>query len=144
MSDITVTAAQVARVFDDNSGKNEIYDGIAGETITAGLALYIKGSDGKLYKADANAGSDAEEFRGVALNGGGAGQAISFIKRGCVYGFDLSGMNAEALAYVSDTAGALADSAGSVSVIAGRVFRLSDKDQTRVLFVEADWHNNHS
>lgn len=131
MSDITVTAAKVAPVFPD---KAEIYDAIAAAAITAGQAVYIT-SAGKVNLADAD-GSGTTYFRGIALNGAGAGQAVSVLLRGAVYGFTLSGANYDAKLYVSNTAGALADAAGSTSLVVGRVMPLADKDLTKVLFVE--------
>lgn len=134
MGDITVTAAQVAACFPD---KAEIVDMIAAATITAGQAVYVT-SAGKANLGDAN-GSGTLQFRGIALNGGGAGQAISVLKKGHCYGFTLSGMAYDAIAYLSNTAGALGTSAGATSINCGRVVPLSDADLTKVLYVEADW-----
>jgi len=134
MADITVTAAQVAACFPD---KAEIIDMIAAETITAGQAIF-QDTNGKANLADANA-SGEQQFRGIALNGGGAGQAISVLKRGHVYGFTVSGMNCDAIAYLSDTAGALADAHGTMTVNAGRVTALTDASLTKVLYIDADW-----
>ena len=134
MGDITVTAVQVGACFPD---KAEIVDMIAAETITAGQGVY-QDSNGKAALADAN-GSGTLQFRGIALNGAGAGQAVSVLKKGHCYGFTLSGMSYDALAYVSNTAGALATSAGGTTINAGRVVPLPDSDLTKVLYVEADW-----
>ena len=134
MADITVTAAQVAACFPD---KAEIVDMIAASTITAGQALY-QDTNGKCAPADANAGG-LQQFRGIALNGAGAGYAVSVLVRGHVYGFTVSGMNGDALAYLSDTAGALADAAGTMTVNAGRVTCLTDGNLTKVLYIDADW-----
>lgn len=133
MSDITVTAAKVGAIFPD---KAEIYDFIAGATITAGQPVYVA-STGKVSPADANA-SGKEQVRGIALNGGGAGQAISVLKKGHVSGFTLSGAY-DSIAYLSDTVGALADAAGTMSVPVGRVVPLSDASLTKVLYVDARW-----
>lgn len=139
MADITVTAAQVAPVF-EKFGKAEIYDFVAGVTITAGQAVYIASATGLLALADASTGGgQLLQFRGIALNGGGAGQAISVLMHGCVYGFTLSGMNYDAIAYLSNTAGALADTTdGDVNIECGRVLPMSDSDATRVLFIDVD------
>ena len=138
MADITVTAAKVGAVFPANA---EIYDCIAAEAITAGQAVYIT-STGPVGVADANA-SGKQQCRGIALNGGGAGQAISVLTRGHIYGFTLAG-NADSLVYLSDTAGALADAAGTLEVRVGRVVCLSDANLTKVLYVEPSWHTNWS
>lgn len=135
MADITVTAAQVGVVFPE---KAEIFDFIAAETITAGQALFLD-SNGKAELADANAAGELQ-FRGIALNGGGAGQAISVLKKGHCYGFGVSGMAYDAVAYLSNTAGALADAAGGTTVNCGRVVPLANgATLTKVLYVEADW-----
>lgn len=135
MADLTVTAAQAAVVFPDNA---EIYDFEAAETITAGQAVYIN-SSGKVATASAAIAGTAA-FRGVALNGGAAGQAISVLKKGHIYGFDLSGLAYDAAVYLSDTGGALADAAGTVSKQVGIVVPLNDTGTlTKVLYVNADW-----
>lgn len=133
MADITVTAAQVGVVF---PAEAEIVNVVLAEAVTVGQALYVN-SSGTYGLADANA-SGKQQFRGIALEGGGAGQGISMLKRGTLYGFTLSGAY-DSLAYLSDTAGALADAAGTMTVNAGRVAPMSDNDKTKVLYVEADW-----
>lgn len=134
MADITVTAAQVAVTHPHNA---EIYDFIATEAITAGQAVYQL-TTGKVGVADANA-AGKQQFRGIALKSVGAGQAVSVLKRGFVTGFGISGLNRDAAVYLSDTAGSLADAAGTMSVICGRVFSLSDSDLSKVLYINADW-----
>src|SRR5262245_5369730 len=105
MADLTVTAAQVAVVF-PHSALNETYDIVAGVAITAGQAIR-QNTSGKGALADTDAGSGAEKAIGLALNAAGAGQAVSYLRRGVVYGFDLSGLAYGALVYLSDTAGKL-------------------------------------
>jgi hypothetical protein len=134
MSDITVTATQVAALFPD---KAEIVDLIAVETITAGQAVY-QTTAGKAGVADANA-SGKQQFRGIALNGAGAGYAVSVLVRGHVAGFTVSGLNGDVLVYLSDTAGALADGVGTMTVNCGRVTALTDGSLTKVLYICADW-----
>lgn len=142
---VTVTAAQVAPVF-EKFGKSEIYTGIAASTITAGQALYIASATGLLTPTDEDAGGaggQEAQFRGIALNGGGAGQAIDYIMHGCVYGFTLAG-NFDSLLFLSDDAGRICTVApGTNTVEVGRVFPLSDiiastELPTRVLFVDVD------
>lgn len=133
MSDITVTAAKVALV---DPIKATVRSYIATETITAGQAVYIL-TTGKVGVADANA-AGKQQFRGIALNGGGAGQAIDVVHDGEVTGFTLSG-NADTMLYLSDTAGALADSAGTMTVVCGRVECLADKDLTKVARIFVQW-----
>lgn len=138
MSAIALTAAKIAPVFADEC---RIRTRIAAVTITAGQALYVNTS-GDDDLADGN-GSGTKQFDGIALNGGGAGQAIDVLQEGECYGFTLSGLAYGALAYVGDTAGVLDTAAGTVTVIVGRVVPLSDPDRTKVLFVttrmNGDW-----
>ena len=92
--------------------------------ITAGQAVSIP-TAGKAQVADAN-DAGQHQFRGIALTGGGAGQAISVLKKGHCYGSTLTGSNADALIYLSDTAGVLSDTVGTMTVPVGRVICLTD------------------
>ena len=134
MAVIALTAAQIAAIFPD---KAEITDMIAAAAITAGQAVY-QDTNGKAGVADANA-SGCQQFRGIALNAAGAGQAVSVLVRGHVAGFTVSGMNGDALAYLSDTAGALDTANGTMTVNCGRVTCLTDSNLTKVLYICADW-----
>lgn len=135
MSTISVTAAKVAAVWPI---KSEIYSFQAASTITAGQGVYLL-STGTVAPADANAAGE-QQFRGIALTGGGAGQAIDVLVRGAVYGYDLSGLNYDALVYVSDTVGALDTANGTLAVNVGRVMPINDTGTlTKVLYVQADW-----
>jgi len=134
MADIALTAAQVAACFPD---KAEIVDMIAASTITQGQALY-QTTAGKAAPADANA-SGLQQFRGIALNAAGAGYAVSVLVRGHVAGYTVSGMNADALVYLSDNVGMLADANGTMNVQCGRVTCLSDGNLTKVIYIWADW-----
>lgn len=133
MADIAVTAARVGLI---DPIKSLVKSYIATETITKGQAVYIL-TTGKVGVADANA-SGKQQFRGIALNGGGAGQAIDVLHEGDVYGFTLNG-NADSIAYLSNTAGALSTTAGSMSVACGRVVCLADSSLTKVLRVFTRW-----
>jgi len=137
MTDIVVTAAKVGLL---DPMKADVRSYIAAVTITKGQAVYILAA-GTVGVADAN-DSGKEQFRGIALNGGGAGQAIDVLHAGEVAGFTVTG-NANALLYLSNTAGALADAAGSMTVRVGRIVCLTDKDATKIVRVftqwEADW-----
>lgn len=134
MTDIALTAAKIGVVYPE---KAEIVDFIAAATITAGQAVY-QTSAGKVNLADAN-GSGTLQFRGIALNGGGAGQAISVLKKGHCYGFTVADVAYDAALFLSNTAGALGDSAGATSINCGRVVALPDSSLTKVVYIEADW-----
>ena len=132
MADIAVTAAQVAAVFPE---KADIFTGIAGVTITAGQAVYIIAASGKLGLADEDASAEASFVWGIALNGGGDGQAIDVLRRGHADGFTVSSLAWGLPVSLSNTAGALLDT-GATTNIVGRVVALSDASMTRVLFVD--------
>lgn len=136
MADIVVTAANVAVVFPETA---EIYDFVAAATITAGQAVYIT-SAGKVDLYDSN-GSGTLQFAGIALNGGGANQAISVLKQGHVYGFTVTADAYWAPLYGSNTAGAIGQSAGASSIVVGRVVPLSDAGNlTKVVYIQASWN----
>lgn len=131
MTDITCTPAQVGIVLTEIA---DIYTLIAAAAITKGQPVYID-SNGKANVADAN-GSGTRQFRGIALETVSAGQPVSVLHRGPVYGYDLSGVAFDAAIYVSDTAGSLADAAGTTSLAVGKVFPIGDsKTVNKVLFV---------
>lgn len=78
MADLVITAASVI------AGTNADRDvGTAGETITAGMALYLSSTTGRWMKADADsATAEARSAKAIALNGASAGQPVSVQKSG--------------------------------------------------------------
>lgn len=135
MADITVTAAQVAAL---DPQKAVIENYIAVEAITKGQAVYLT-TAGKAGLADANAAGKLQ-FRGIALNTVAAGEAVSVLHEGVVAGFSVSSMNGDAIAYLSNTAGALGTTAGSTSVACGRVVVLTDAPTlTKALRIFTRW-----
>lgn len=101
MADLTITAANV--VAGSNATKES---GIAGETITAGQAVYKSSTTGKYMKADSNSGTaEARQARGIALNGAAADQPLAIQKAGDItIGATLT---AGVAYYLSDTAGGI-------------------------------------
>jgi hypothetical protein len=134
MSDVALTAAAIAAVRPLDP-LTIIIPVIANEAVTAGQAAYLA-STGKYGVADANA-SGKEQFRGIFLGAAAAGQQVDLFVRGYIYGFTISGLAYDALVYLSDTAGALADAAGSMTVRCGRVVPLTDSSLTKVLYIDA-------
>lgn len=133
MADIAI-ARQPTVIFPCNS---EIYTGVAAEAITAGQVVYLT-SAGTWGLADANA-SGKHNAAGIALQDAGVGQAVDFLKRGFVAGYTLSQAYAAQL-FLSDTAGAMADAAGTTSVAVGRVMCLSDgPNYTKAVYVNFQW-----
>ena len=88
--------------------------------------------------ADANA-ANLQQCRGIALNAAGAGEPVDVLKRGHVYGYTLTNQSHDDPIFLSDTAGALADAAGTLEVPVGLVAPMADKDLTKVLYVDARW-----
>lgn len=70
-ADLTITATSVT-----TSATPKVKN--AGETITAGQAVYVKASDGKLYKAQADGTAEEATAAGIALNGGAVDQPIAY------------------------------------------------------------------
>lgn len=135
MADITVTAAQVA-VLDPLKAVIGTYR--AGADLTIGQAVYID-TNGKVQVADADA-TGKKQFRGIALRTVSSGDAVSVLHEGEIGGFTVSGMNGDAIAYLSNTAGKLADAAGSTSVACGRVVALTNgPTNTKVLRIFTRW-----
>jgi hypothetical protein len=135
MAAVTYTAAQIARV---NPDRDECYDFVAGVALTKGLPAYIA-TTGKAGIADANDSSPIDEVRGIVVKAGGAGAAVSVIKRGMIYGFALSGLAYGAFVYLSNTVGTYEDSG---TIIVGRVMPLSDSSLTKVLYVDCKWNED--
>lgn len=134
MTAIAVTAAQVGRVRPED---DEVIDMVVAEAVTAGQAIY-QTTAAKAGVADANA-SGKQQFRGIALMTRAAGdpRPIPVLKRGMVWGFGVSALNGDAPLYLSDTAGALDDGAGTMTVICGRVTALTNG--VKVAYIDADW-----
>lgn len=78
MTDISITAGNVVK------GTNAtVENGHAGETITAGQAVYRDASTGLYMKADNNgASATIRTPRGIALNGASANQPLAIQKSG--------------------------------------------------------------
>lgn len=130
MADIALTATRISPV---NETEYVAWTLIAGAAITRGQAVAID-SNGKGVVADASTGQ-ANNVRGIALNGAAAGEAVTIMLQGSLYGFTLPQAYDAAL-YLSNTAGALADAAGDVSVVVGRVRPMHDgATPTKVLYV---------
>lgn len=117
--------------------KAKIKPAIAAVTLANGDALYLT-SAGKYDLCDGN-GSGTKQFRGICLTAAGAGQSIDILERGAIGGFDVSGLAYDALIYVGDTAGDLADAAGTVTIVVGRVVPMSDSDLTKVIEVDVSY-----
>lgn len=113
MADISITPASVV----PGSNATQI-QGTAGETITAGMAVYLKTSDSRWWKAQAD-GTAAESGSGtqlgVALCGASAGQPI-VVDIADANGITIGGTVAVGTVYVvSATAGGICPEADITS-----------------------------
>ena len=140
MADLSLVTDQIATIYPQ---KAEIHSYIAAEAITAGQAVYTVAATGKVGVAEADA-AGKQQARGIALQGVGAGQAVEVLRRGHLHGFTLTSQNYDDPIYLSDTAGALADAAGTLAVPIGLVVALPDKGLTKVLFVDCRMREDYS
>ena len=129
MAELALTAAKIAPVFTD-PGHCECYMVKVGEAVTAGEALYWH-TDGTMLIADGNVDAE-DEAQAVALQAGIAGDVISVLRRGCVYGFTVAAVNVGTVIHLSDTPGDFQHGAGDEPV--GRVWALADG--TRVVYFD--------
>ncbi|TBA38435.1 hypothetical protein [Rhizobium ruizarguesonis] len=78
MTDLVITAANVLAA--SNAERDQ---GIAGETIAAGKAIYLAATTNRWMLADSNsATAEARQAKAIALNGASVGQPVSFQKSG--------------------------------------------------------------
>lgn len=104
MADLVITTSQMVQ----SATTSDIEHGVAGEAITAGQTVYKKASDGKMYKADANASSATAECKGIATcDANAAGVAVSWQKSGTLTIGAAASITAGATYFVSATAGGI-------------------------------------
>jgi hypothetical protein len=101
MADLSITAASV--IAGDNAGRAA---GIAGETITAGKAVYLASGTKKWMLADSNsATAEVRRATGIALNGASLNQPVDVATGGDItIGATLTAGTAY---YLSDTPGGI-------------------------------------
>lgn len=90
------------------------------EAITAGNAVRIDTTTGKFTKANGTSTPESRIY-GIATETKAAGLAVTAIRRGVFDGFDLDDQDYDEAIYLGNTDGMLADAAGTVSVVVGRV-----------------------
>ncbi|MBX4992899.1 hypothetical protein ABID08_002072 [Rhizobium binae] len=101
MADLVIVAANVVAGADSSA-----VTGVAGETITAGKAVYLSSTTKKWMLADSNSvTAEARQAKGIALNGASLNQPIAVHKSGEItIGATLVAGTAY---YLSDTAGGI-------------------------------------
>lgn len=91
------------------------------EAVAIGQAVRLDTTTGKWTLAKATATGEARVW-GVLVSKDGAGAAGTAVRDGVLDGFALSALDYDAIVYLSDTDGTLADAAGTVTTaIIGRV-----------------------
>lgn len=137
MADLAFTSADIAVVFPE---KAVILPVTLAAAAVAGQSLF-KDTDGKGDLADANV-SGAQQTRLLALQSGGIGDVVSGLKEGHVYGFTLT-QAYDAPIFQSDTAGDLADAAGTMTVPVGIVDGIDGGGTIeKVLFFNPRWRED--
>lgn len=118
MADIALKTANRIEVVESL----EQHTSVAAEAVTAGAPVRIDTTTGRFTNANGSAADEARAY-GIATKTVAAGQSLTAIRRGVLGGFDFdSGPTAfDAAIYLSDTDGRIADAAGTVSVVVGRV-----------------------
>jgi hypothetical protein len=117
MADLSITASRVALVQSPRPPRSFP----AGGTITAGDTVYLD-TAGKVQRADADADA-TENAIGLALRSVVSGEAVTIAGPDALVdlGDALSSVAFGASVFLSGTAGALGTTAGSASVVMGRV-----------------------
>lgn len=92
----------------------------AAEAIDAGQPVRIDTTSGRFTLANATAAAEARVY-GLATRSVQAGEPVTAIRKGVIDGVDLASLDYDAAIYLSNTDGTLADAAGTVSVVVGRV-----------------------
>lgn len=115
MADLTLATANKINV---GTLTVQQHTGVAAAAITAGSPVFLD-TNGKWAVSDAN-DTAADAVFGVATRTVAAGEALTVIRRGLMDGWsNLPAYGAPV--YLSNTAGALADAAGTASIVIGYV-----------------------
>ncbi len=92
---------------------NNEYSLTSGEAFSVGNALYVKASDGRLYKTAGTSDESTYSFVGIALEAASAsGQVKKYARPGGIV-TGLTSLTAGSYYFVSDTAGAIATTPGT-------------------------------
>ena len=117
MTNLTITAAAVALVQEFESLTLPV-----DEAVTAGQVGRLNTTTGKLTKANGTTAAEARAVGVFVRSSRFVNEPVHLIKRGVLdLGAALDSVALDAVIYLSDTDGTLADSAGTVSTKIGRV-----------------------
>ena len=117
MANLALVTANRCRIVE--SLEQMTLPGIVAEGLAAGDAVRIDTTTGRWTKANGSSAGEARIY-GVLTNSDN-GINWTAIRRGVVDGFDLDDQDYDEAIYLSNTDGTLADTAGSTSVVVGRV-----------------------
>lgn len=92
----------------------------AAEAIAEASMVRLDTATGKATPSNGTTAPEARVF-GIALRAAAAGEPVTIIRLGLVDGLDLSALGYDADVFLSDTDGRLADAAGTVSKVIGKV-----------------------
>lgn len=122
MADLSITPADVAAMT-----IIEQFTAPAAEAIDAGEYAKPDATTGKLELGQANAAGNVGNGPGIALRSAAVNGELTILKKGIIYlGAALAGLSYDDPVYLSDTAGKLADAAGTVSTVVGHVVPVFD------------------
>ena len=91
------------------------------ETMAQGDVARLDATNGTFTGANGTTTGEAKAPLYILLTGGVAGEFVTGVERGKIAGFDLSARSFGDPIYLSDTDKTLADAAGTVSTVVGRV-----------------------
>jgi hypothetical protein len=115
MANLTIIAANVAIVQDFESLTLPV-----DEAVTAGQAGRLAPATGKLTKANGTTAAEARALGVFARSSKHVNDPVTLVKRGVLdLGAALAGVDIDAIIYLSDTDGTLADTVGTVSTKIG-------------------------
>jgi hypothetical protein len=123
MTDIVISELTIIRTYDDGGLETVMNAYVADRK---GKLFYADATTGKAIVADASAAGTLGNLMGLAMNAERsslANESVTLLRHGEVFfGVDaLAALDFGDPIYASDTAGAIADAAGTVSVIVGYV-----------------------
>lgn len=135
MADLTLTTANKINVGTSHTVQ---FTAVAGAAITAGSPVCFDGTNDTVWPSDANdAAKDA--VAGIATRTVAVGEGVTCVRRGYMDGWSNLPVPGSVV-FVSDTAGALADAAGTLSLAVGVVIPVKGSGlgvaADRILLVE--------
>jgi hypothetical protein len=127
------------------AGKIEVVESIiqatlpVNEDVTAGDLLRIDVTTGHFTRSNGSSAGEADTF-GVATRTVKNGMPVTAIRKGVLAGFNLAAQGYSATLYASNTDGKIADAAGTVSKVVGKVIpvwgQLLGASPDKLLFVD--------